>query len=620
MKRHRSVIRHRPIAAAVLCVAALLSRCARADEYDPPATYYNTATSTGATLKSQLNNIIGGHTTRSYNQLRTDLQATDAVPVDPTKIYVVYNNRIPITKPTGDSIPGWDNGNTWNREHSWPQARGVDGTGAPDGSDMHHVLPSKNSDNGTRDNYNFGGAFGQQPRGRVNDGGTKYYPGDLDAGFIARAQFYMAVRYDGTDSGTTNLELVTGNPDPGGTTMGDLNRLIEWHFAAPPDAFERRRNQIIYDEYQHNRNPFVDRPEFVWSIFADQANDSRITISGGTTDANGGSVRNIDYGRVFKDGSSPPTTTAITLNKVGFDGTYYEVTTSGLATSTVMGRYNAFRTNTTDSRNLTVGLNADTSSIGLKTGSVTINNLDITTGGGADRGANDGDDTINMSLTVLDHATPSFAADSIMTSLVHDFGTRSTADMPSSFGFDVYNFATTPVFTADMDFDALLASGNTSAITTDAASLAESLTLAAGGSQQFSAYLNTATVGVFAATYTFRFSDEDLPGAENNKDIALTLTGTVILAGDFNRDNIVDASDYVVWKKTNGQSAVPYAGADADGSGGIDDTDLALWKANFGQTAQNHGSGGSYNVPEPAVLTIALTLTLACMLVRRLRT
>jgi endonuclease I len=37
--------------------------------------------------------------------------------------------------------------------------------------------------------------------------------------------------------------------------------------ANPVDASERRRNEIIFERYQHNRNPFIDHPEWVDSIF-----------------------------------------------------------------------------------------------------------------------------------------------------------------------------------------------------------------------------------------------------------------------------------------------------------------------------------------------------------------
>lgn len=32
-------------------------------------------------------------------------------------------------------------------------------------------------------------------------------------------------------------------------------------------AFEQRRNQVIFDIYRHNRNPFIDHPEGVDSIW-----------------------------------------------------------------------------------------------------------------------------------------------------------------------------------------------------------------------------------------------------------------------------------------------------------------------------------------------------------------
>ena len=46
-----------------------------------PANYYNTATGSGTTLKSQLNSIITtGDTPMSYGAARSSLQITDADP------------------------------------------------------------------------------------------------------------------------------------------------------------------------------------------------------------------------------------------------------------------------------------------------------------------------------------------------------------------------------------------------------------------------------------------------------------------------------------------------------------------------------------------------------------
>ena len=172
---------------------------------------------------------------------------------------------------------------------------------------------------------------------------------DADAGMVAREEFYMATRYDGADSGTTDLELVSGNPAASASLMGNLDRLIEWNFAAPPDQFERRRNQVIYDNYQHNRDPFTDHPEWVWSVFVNQTNDSQIAISGASVDGNGGSSKNVDLGRVFV-GAAVPSAQSVTLNKAGLNGTYYQVTATGEATSTLSGRNNAFLSSQTDSK------------------------------------------------------------------------------------------------------------------------------------------------------------------------------------------------------------------------------------------------------------------------------
>jgi hypothetical protein len=63
------------------------------------------------------------------------------------------------------------------------------------------------------------------------------------------------------------------------------------------------------------------------------------------------------------------------------------------------------------------------------------------------------------------------------------------------------------------------------------------------------------------------------------------------LTGDFNRDNIVDAADYVAWRKGMGTTHI--------------ENDYALWKEAF----QQSGSGTGFAVPEPATLLTLSFLT-----------
>ncbi len=100
---------------SVVCVVASSDRLASAQSYDPPANYYATATGTGTTLKSQLHDIIDGHTIVSYDGARTALQVTDRDPNNASRILLVYN-RVSNTA-------AWDSAATWNREHTWPESR-----------------------------------------------------------------------------------------------------------------------------------------------------------------------------------------------------------------------------------------------------------------------------------------------------------------------------------------------------------------------------------------------------------------------------------------------------------------------------------------------------------------
>ena len=92
-----------------LALAIIALRCgyAWADAYDPPPTYYNTATGTGTTLKSQLHNIIKGHTAMSYDAARSSLQITDADPNNPGHMLTVYDRtslNVAAINPNGPSL------------------------------------------------------------------------------------------------------------------------------------------------------------------------------------------------------------------------------------------------------------------------------------------------------------------------------------------------------------------------------------------------------------------------------------------------------------------------------------------------------------------------------------
>jgi hypothetical protein len=100
-------------------------------------------------------------------------------------------------------------------------------------------------------------------------------PRDNVKGDVARMMFYMDVRYDtGTDTTMPDLVLVdhVGTPRTSLTDgigeLGKLCTLLAWNTLDPVDSFEIERNNTIY-EYQGNRNPFIDHPEWVDTIYAD---------------------------------------------------------------------------------------------------------------------------------------------------------------------------------------------------------------------------------------------------------------------------------------------------------------------------------------------------------------
>jgi endonuclease I len=226
------------------------------------STYYSTAIGkTGSVLKSTLHNIIDDHTEISYDNAWDALRNTDEDPNNKNNVILIYTGRSQGKFTNGTGV------NDWNREHVWAKSHGDFGTTLGAGTDLHHLRPEDVTVNSSRGNKDFdnGGTAHSECTGCKADSDS-WEPRDAVKGDVARMLFYMAVRYEG-DSGEVNLELNELVNNGIAPYHGKLSTLLQWHNQDPVDDFERRRNDVIYNNYQHNRNPFIDHPEWVSAIW-----------------------------------------------------------------------------------------------------------------------------------------------------------------------------------------------------------------------------------------------------------------------------------------------------------------------------------------------------------------
>ena len=242
-----------------------------------PAGYYDSATGTGYTLKTQLHNIIDGHTSVSYTDLWTCFQSTD---VD--RYY--ENDGSPLDMYSEDPVTvdpyNWSfvadqcgsytgEGSCYNREHSFPKSWFNEGT--PMYTDIFHLYLTDGYVNGHRSNYPFGetnsatwtSLNGSKVGASSYPGysGTVFEPLDEFKGDFARTYFYMATRYEDVLTSWSS-DMLNGTSDQVYTDWA-LNMLIDWHNQDTVSQKEIDRNDTIYYNIQHNRNPYIDHPEYV---------------------------------------------------------------------------------------------------------------------------------------------------------------------------------------------------------------------------------------------------------------------------------------------------------------------------------------------------------------------
>jgi endonuclease I len=243
-----------------------------------PQGYYDPAKNLkGKELKKALYNIIKDHTRFPYTAKTTDvwdiLKDTDQDPNNHRNVILLYSGQ------SVDAKQEFNKGKGWEREHVWSQSHGEfgrdDKMGA--GTDVHHLRPVSGKLNKKKLNRFFdeGGKKIFVKRMRTGSSVHKkrrtFEPRDAVKGDVARMIFYMAVRYEGED-GEPDLELTNtfAFKKDNRPLYGRLGTLILWHFQDPVDDFERRRNDIIFEKYQKNRNPFIDHPEFVYLIWLEK--------------------------------------------------------------------------------------------------------------------------------------------------------------------------------------------------------------------------------------------------------------------------------------------------------------------------------------------------------------
>lgn len=242
---------------------------------DIPAGYYDSAEGlTGAALRAALHDIIDNHSSISYDGLYDAYYTTDDKPNG--KVWDMYSD-VPGGIPPYEYDFGVDEGGDasaegtgYNREHSWPSSW-YGGSGTPY-TDVFIVYPTDNRVNNMRSNYPYGetdspdwtslNGSKRGPCSYPGYTGTIFEPIDEYKGDFARTYFYFSTRYYGEDGGWP------GSPAVDGSQLLDWTRdmMLEWNAADPVDEKEIDRNEAAYD-IQGNRNPFIDRPDFVQKMF-----------------------------------------------------------------------------------------------------------------------------------------------------------------------------------------------------------------------------------------------------------------------------------------------------------------------------------------------------------------
>jgi endonuclease I len=289
----------------------------------PTPSYYTSATNLNSTtLKAALNNIIKGHTVIGYTPTHQALEILDADPSNSNNVLLIYSGY----SVAASTWPGW------NREHLFPESFGTDS--GTQHSDLFNLRACDMNVNSSRGNKYYDISATPPPIASNPEAPLSSYdqdswePWDPDKGYVARGCFYMDARYNG--GGDIDLQLDDA-PNASTHTFAKLSTLLDWNRRFPPTDAERTRNSVICSNYQHNRNPFIDNPDFADRIYLgvdgysawqgthfSAAEVSNTLISGTTADPDGDGVPNLAKYALGHDPHTPqPALQSLTMQTVG---------------------------------------------------------------------------------------------------------------------------------------------------------------------------------------------------------------------------------------------------------------------------------------------------------------
>ncbi|WP_317933180.1 endonuclease [Halioxenophilus sp. WMMB6] len=251
--------------------------------------YYDAAAGlSGYALKTALYNIIKDHNNQGYSALWGFYSANelDHYYENDGSILDIYSenpsgsdpyNYTPVSNQCGTYNSEAD---CYNREHSFPR-NWFGGQVEPMNSDVHHIFATDGQVNAYRSSYPYGevgtatttssngSKLGSAAVG-LGYSGTVFEPIDEFKGDLARAYFYMATRYQnqiaGWQSNAAEADAVLNGTSDQVFEPWMLTLLKSWHNQDPVSQKEIDRNEAVY-QYQGNRNPFVDHPEWVTTIW-----------------------------------------------------------------------------------------------------------------------------------------------------------------------------------------------------------------------------------------------------------------------------------------------------------------------------------------------------------------